>query len=86
MNTDVTVVTERGQISIPAAIRKQLNLKPGQKLRWQKVGDNECRVFHDLTEDRPGPVAMLGYARKFNLQDVRSTDEWMRELRAGEKP
>jgi len=86
MNTDVTVVTERGQISIPAAIRKQLNLKPGQKLRWQKVGDNECRVFHDLTEDRPGPVAMLGYARKFNPQDVRSTDEWMRELRAGEKP
>jgi len=61
MNTDVTVVTERGQISIPAAIRKQLNLKPGQKLRWQKVGDNECRVFHDLTEDRPGPVAMSGY-------------------------
>ena len=86
MNTDVTVVTERGQISIPAAIRKQLNLKPGQKLRWQKVGDNECRVFHDLTEDRPGPVAMLGYARKFNPQDTRSTDEWMRELRAGEKP
>jgi len=38
-----------------------IELETGQKLRWQKVGDNECRVFHDLTEDRPGPVAMSGY-------------------------
>jgi len=37
----MTVITERGQTSIPAQIRKQLNLKPGQKLRWQKVADNE---------------------------------------------
>ena len=86
MNTLVTIVTERGQTSIPAKIRKQLNLKPGQKLRWQKVGDNECRVFHDRAEDMPGPLAMLGYARKFNPQDLRTTDEWMRELREGEKP
>ena len=41
------VVTEPGQTSIAAKIRKQLNLKPGQKLRWQKVGDNECRALND---------------------------------------
>jgi hypothetical protein len=29
---------------------------------------------------------MLGYARKFNPHDVRTTDEWVRELREGEKP
>ena len=86
MNTLMTVVTERGQTSIPAEIRKQLTLKPGQKLRWQKVGDNECRVFHDQSEDTPGPLAMLGYARKFNPQDIRGTDEWVRELREGEQP
>jgi AbrB family looped-hinge helix DNA binding protein len=86
MNALVTVVTERGQTSIPAKIRKQLNLKPGQKLRWQKVADNECRVFHDMSETAPGPIAMLGYARKFNPQDTRSTKEWLRELREGENP
>ena len=86
MNSLMTVVTERGQTSIPAKIRKQLNLKPGQKLRWQKVADNECRVFHDMSEDAPGPIAMLGYARKFNPQDIRTTDEWVQELREGEKP
>lgn len=86
MNTLMTVVTERGQTSIPAKIRKQMNLKPGQKLRWQKVGDNECRVFHDCSEEGLGPIAMLGYARKFNPQDPRTTDEWMRELREGEPP
>jgi AbrB family looped-hinge helix DNA binding protein len=69
MNTLVTVISERGRTSIPAEIRKQLNLKPGQKLCWQKVGDNECRVFHDQSEDAPGPLAMLGYARKFNPED-----------------
>jgi len=29
---------------------------------------------------------MLGYARKFNPQDMRTTDEWVRELLEGEKP
>jgi AbrB family looped-hinge helix DNA binding protein len=86
MNALMTVVTERGQTSIPAKIRRQLNLKPGQKLRWQQVGDNECRVFHDTSESAPGPIAMLGFARKLNPQDVRTTDEWVRELREGEKP
>ena len=86
MNEPVTVVTERGQTAIPAQIRKQLNLKPGQKLHWQKVGDNECRVFHDISPEGPGPISMLGYARKFNPQDVRTTDEWLQELREGEKP
>ena len=85
MNELITTVTERGQISIPAVIREQLNLKPGQKLRWQKVADNECRVFHDPSADAPGPIAMLGYARKFNPDDLRTTDEWMKELREGEK-
>jgi AbrB family looped-hinge helix DNA binding protein len=86
MDTLTTVVTERGQISIPAKIRRRLKLKPGQKLRWQQVADNECRIFHDPSEDAPGPVAMLGYARKFNPRDLRSTDDWMRELREGETP
>jgi len=85
MDDLTTTITERGQIAIPARIRQQLNLKAGQKLRWQKVADNECRVFLDPSEGAPGPIAMLGYARKFNPKDLRTTDQWMKELREGEK-
>lgn len=85
MNDLSTTITERGQISIPASIRQQLNLRPGQKLRWQKVADNECRVFLDVSHDAPGPMAMLGFARKFNPDDLRRTDQWMRELREGDE-
>ncbi len=86
MKTLMTVITERGQTAIPAQIRRQLNLKPGQKLRWQKAGDHECRVFQVLAEAPPGPLAMLGYARKLQPQESRTTDEWLRELREGEPP
>ena len=85
MHDTITTITERGQVSIPATIRKALNLKPGQKLRWEQVSDYECRVFYESTE-APGPMGMVGYARKFNPDDSRSTDEWMKELREGEQP
>jgi bifunctional DNA-binding transcriptional regulator/antitoxin component of YhaV-PrlF toxin-antitoxin module len=85
MHDETTTVTERGQVSIPARIRKLLRLKSGQKLHWQFVAPTECRVFVDSSRDVPGPLAALGYARKLNPQDVRSTDERMKELRAGEK-
>lgn len=37
-----TTVTERGQTSIPAEIRKRLGLKPGQRLEWMMAG----RMMH----------------------------------------
>lgn len=33
-----TTVTERGQTSIPAKIRKHLGIKPGQRLEWTEDG------------------------------------------------
>jgi bifunctional DNA-binding transcriptional regulator/antitoxin component of YhaV-PrlF toxin-antitoxin module len=41
----VTILTERGQVSMPAALRKQLDVKPGQLLQWEQVSDDECRVL-----------------------------------------
>lgn len=81
MDDAITTITERGRISIPISIRKALKLKPGQKLRWEKISDCECRVFCEPPSQSSGPLAMVGYARKFNPQDLRSTDEWMKELR-----
>jgi AbrB family looped-hinge helix DNA binding protein len=79
-----STLTERGQISIPASLRKAMNLRPGQRLRFTPVSDHEFRVLKE-NDAPPGPLAMLGYARKLRAGPVRRTSEWMRELREGEK-
>ena len=82
MKTLITTVTERGQVSIPAAIRKRTQLKPGQQVTWEWLSETECRVKLAQAERPAGPLAMLGYGRKFHAP--RRTAEWMNELRAGE--
>lgn len=80
----VSVVTERGQVSIPAALRRALDLLPGRKLLWEPLPDGELRVR--AIGDRPpaGPAAVLGFARRLRPRP-RSTKSWMAELREGEK-
>ena len=77
-------LTERGQISVPAALRKAMKLRPGQRLKFEALSDHEFRV-HTLNEAPPGPMAMLGYARKLRAGPARRTSDWMRELREGER-
>ena len=38
---DKATVTERGQISIPASLRKAMNLKPGQRLKFEAISNRE---------------------------------------------
>ena len=81
-----STITERGQTSVPALLRKLFGLRAGQRLIWQTINDKEIRVTVDAASASClGPAAMLGYALKFNPQEKRGTDEIMRELRAGEK-
>jgi bifunctional DNA-binding transcriptional regulator/antitoxin component of YhaV-PrlF toxin-antitoxin module len=44
MDKLITVVTERGRVSIPASLSKELGLKTGQPLVWKKISDRECLV------------------------------------------
>jgi AbrB family looped-hinge helix DNA binding protein len=85
LSMDEATLTERGQISIPAALRKAMNLLPGQRMKFALVSDHEFRVIAE-NPAAPGPMAMLGYARKRRAGPARRTDEWMRELREGEEP
>lgn len=80
---DTSTLTERGQVSVPAALRRKMNLKPGQRLRWESISDREARVVVE-TKGPGGPLAALGYARKLGRK-ARRTDSWMKELRAGER-
>lgn len=81
----ITRITERGQISLPALIRKAMKLRPGQRVRWQQISERECRLIVEPVEAVPGPKAMLGYRKKRHKgKGVETTDAWMKELREGE--
>ena len=47
MKTLATMVTERGQVSIPAEIRKKMKLKPGQRILWELTPDGEKEIPSD---------------------------------------
>jgi len=80
---EITVLTKRGQVSIPAELRKRLALAEGQRLLWERVGERELRVV--VLEPGPahGAEAMRGFARRFR-SEPRTTGDWMAELREGE--
>jgi AbrB family looped-hinge helix DNA binding protein len=85
MNDKVTILTERGQISIPASIRREVGLKAGESLRWERLSDTELRVVVDRQITPQGPYAVLGYALRWLPAGAKiRTDEVMRELREGE--
>ncbi len=81
---DKTTVSERGQTAIPARLRREHGVEPGAELIWEPVGPDEWRVhIQRKGHARPDPLAMLGYARRFRA--TRRTEDWMRELREGER-
>jgi hypothetical protein len=59
-------------------------LRPGQRLHWYQSGENEFRVIVETPEEAPGPLAALGYARRFHAGVVPTSDEAMSALREGE--
>ena len=78
-----SLITERGQVSVPARLRKAMGLQPGQRLHWEQISDREIRV--SLREEKPkGPLSVLGYGRRLRGGPARRTSEWMTELREGE--
>ena len=83
VKSKVTTLTERGQVSVPAAVRKHLRLSPGTRLRWEELSEGECLVTVERAGPGAGARAMLGYAAEF--RKPRRTAEWMRELRDGER-
>ena len=81
--SNISIVTERGQVSVPSNLRRELGLEKGRRLLWEKIGEQEIRVVV-LPEMEPrGAMAMLGFARRF--RPTRTTEEWMKELREGEE-
>jgi AbrB family looped-hinge helix DNA binding protein len=78
----LTTLTERGQVSMPSAIRRQMGLRPGQPLLWKRLSDNEVRVT--VARRAPGK-SMRGFIKKLHKNKVPlTTAGWMKILREGE--
>lgn len=81
---ETSTLTERGQISVPASLRKAMQLEPGQQMLWEQLSAVEIRVTIPQASSAGGPLAALGYARRMRNGKTKTTKEWMKELRAGE--
>lgn len=77
-----TTLTDRGQVSMPASIRRELGLRPGQTLLWKRLSENEVRV---KVPHRGGGPSMRGFMKKFLAGGPRTTSGWMKILREGER-
>ena len=76
-------LTKRGQISVPAALRKAMRLRPGQRLKCLAVSGCEFRVFIEAPAPA-GAMAALGWAQKLGIKPGVRTADVMRELREGD--
>ncbi|RYD83101.1 MAG: sporulation regulator [Verrucomicrobiaceae bacterium] len=80
-----TTITEWGQVSIPAELRHEMHLTPGQTLIWEKISDDELRVrVQPVLATKADPFAAIGFAQRHGLTTHQSTEDFMRELREGE--
>ena len=80
-----TTITERGQVSIPAELRRDMHLLPGQTVLWEKVSATECRlIIEPQPVMKPDPFAALNFAEEHGLPRRRA-DEVLTELRQGEE-
>lgn len=82
----LTTLTERGQVSMPASLRKELRLKSGQPLLWEKVSDVECRVRIVQPRESGSVKSMRGFMKRFQAESglPKTTAGWMKLLRQGE--
>ena len=70
---------------MPAKLRKQLGLRPGQPLMWERVSDDECRITIVRESKTGGAKSMRGFMKRFQKDQPKTTAGWMRLLREGER-
>lgn len=71
-------------MSIPAQLRREMQLEAGQIVVWEKVSATECRLLILSPEPIvPDPIAALNFARQHGLAEGCS-DECLCNLRADE--
>ena len=79
VTSDITVLTDRGQLQVPAWLRDQLALQPGQRFVWRVLPDGDLQV-HVVRQDATARRAQWrAYAR--TTQGERTSDVVLAEMR-----
>jgi len=85
-NATATVLTERGQVSVPSRMRKKAGLVPGQRLLWRQTGPDSFSVtVQPDPRRRQRAVDLIGYAKRYANDGLpKRTDDVLKLLREGE--
>lgn len=83
MKTHTCVLTKRGQVSVPADLRKKMHLRTGHKLRWESLSENVFRVVVE-EPSAADPLQALGYGPRTFKRKSRPTSDWMDEIRSAD--
>lgn len=76
-----TTLTERWQVSMPASLRRELGLRPGQTLVWKRISDTEVRI---QVPKRGQKASVRGAMKKILSDGPTTTADWMQLVREGE--
>lgn len=79
VTSDITVLTDRGQLQVPAWLRDQLALQPGQRFAWRVLPDGDLQVHVVRQEAAARRTQWRAYAR--TTQGNRSSDDILAEMR-----
>ena len=88
--TYVSRVSERGQVSVPIAIRNALGLTPSSRIAWTLDAESGTATMSLVrTPRKGGALAALGFAARF--RKTCRTADWLAgiddtELQGGAKP
>ena len=77
--SDITMLTDRGQLQVPAWVREQLELQPGQRFAWRVLADGDVSL-HII---RPAAVERRRRWRAY-VNASQSSDALLAEAREGE--
>ena len=84
-SSPITVLTDRGQLQVPAQIRTQLELQTGQRCLWRVLpdGDLHVHIIRNINKVAERRAHWREYVK--GTQGNRTTDEIMEDMREDDR-
>jgi len=79
---ELAKIAPKGQITIPAAIRKALGVKDGDKVLFVREGDKVVMMNASLSALLEAQKAFQGVADELGIKDEQDVVDMVKELRA----
>lgn len=78
---ELAKVTSKGQITIPAEIRRKMGLKTGDKVLFVEDGEKVIMINATMEAFREAQAAFAGEAERIGLKDEDDVVKMIKELR-----